>query len=175
MLVLREVLGHSAIETAEVLDSTVPAVNSALQRARATLETQPEAKPPTEAAEQSLLAKYLNAWERSDIQALVSTLREDATMVMPPMAQWFAGAQHIGAFLGQPFIFAPQADAARYKGVLTRAAGCPAVALFRRAGPDSPWVPDGLHLLEIEGDRVARVVAYVTPKLHPAFGFTAPL
>jgi len=174
VLVLREVLGHSAIETAEVLESTVPAVNSALQRARATLEKLPQAKPPTQAAEQSLLARYLEAWERSDVKALVSTLREDAAMVMPPMAQWFKGPQHIEAFLGQPFIFAPAVDAARFQGVSTRAAGCPAIALFRRAAPGSPWMPDSLHLLELEGDRVARVVAYVSPKLHALFGVAAP-
>ena len=157
-----------------MLDSTVPAVNSALQRARATLESMPQARPSTEAAEQSLLARYLAAWERSDVKALVSTLREDASLVMPPMPQWFKGAQHIEAFLGQPFIFAPGVDPARFKAVATRAAGCPAIALFRRASPEAPWVPDGLHLLELDGDRITRVVAYVSPKLPAAFGVAAP-
>ncbi|MDP1823090.1 MAG: RNA polymerase subunit sigma-70 [Archangium sp.] len=173
VLVLREVLGHSAIETAEVLESTVPAVNSALQRARATLESMPVAKRPTEAVEQSLLARYLNAWERSDIKALVSTLREDASLVMPPMAQWFAGAENIAKFLAQPFLVAPEADAARFKGVVTRASGFPAVALFRRASPDAPWLPDSLHVLELDGELLGRLVIYVTPALHAAYGVNA--
>jgi RNA polymerase sigma-70 factor (ECF subfamily) len=173
VLVLREVLGHSAIETAEVLETTVPAVNSALQRARATLETMPTAKRPTEAVEQSLLARYLAAWERSDIKALVSTLREDASLVMPPMAQWFQGAQNIAHFLAQPFLISPEADAARFKGVVTRAAGFPAIALFRRAGPDAPWQPDSLHILEFDGELLGRMVVYVTPKLHAAYGVTS--
>ena len=173
VLVLREVLGHSAIETAEVLETTVPAVNSALQRARATLETMPTAKRPTQAVEQSLLSRYLNAWERSDIKALVSTLREDASLVMPPMAQWFQGAQNIATFLAQPFMVSPGTDADRFKGVVTRAAGFPAIALFRRAGPEAPWLPDSLHVLETDGDAVGRMVIYVTPALHAAYGITA--
>lgn len=174
VLVLREVLGHSALETAEILETTVPAVNSALQRARATLDKLPAARPPTAEVEQSLLSRYLEAWQRSDIKALVSTLREDASLVMPPMAQWFSGAQHIGAFLGQPFIFSPDADPARFRAVPTRAAGCPALALFRRAGPGAPWLPDSLHVLELEADRIARVAAWITPALHPAFQVALP-
>ena len=166
VLVLREVLGHSAIETAEVLESTVAAVNSALQRARATLESLPEPRRPTEAVEQSLLARYLNAWERSDIKALISTLREDASLVMPPMGQWFQGVKNIAVFLAQPFIFSSDADPARFKAVATRAAGCPAIAVFRRMAPDAPYVPDSLHLLEIDGEGVSRMVAFLTPTLH---------
>jgi RNA polymerase sigma-70 factor (ECF subfamily) len=168
------VLGHSAIETAEILESTVPAVNRALQRARATLDETPTAKRPTEEAEQAMLTRYLEAWTRSDIRALVSTLRDDASLVMPPMAQWFVGARNIGTFFSQPFLLAPQADAARFKAVATRAAGCPAIALFRRAAPDAPWAPDSLHVLELRGDRIGRIAAWVTPALHAKFGVDQP-
>ncbi len=174
VLVLREVLGHSAIETAEILESSVPAVNSALQRARATLDDSPAAKRPTEEAEQAMLTRYLEAWTRSDIKALVSTLREDASLVMPPMAQWFVGARNIGTFFSLPFLIAPQADAARFKAVATRAAGCPAIALFRRTGPDAPWTPDSLHVLELRGDRIGRIAVWVTSALHSKFGVDQP-
>lgn len=163
----------AGLETAEVLDSSVPAVNSALQRARATLASTPTPRPSTEAAEQSMLSRYLNAWEKSDIKALISTLRDDASLVMPPMPQWFKGAQNIEAFLTQPFIFDTQADAGRYKGVFTRASGFPAIALFRRPSPGAPWVPDSLHVLELDGEKLGRMVVYVTPSLHPAFGISA--
>jgi len=103
VLILREVLNWHASEVAELLDSTVASVNSALQRARATLAARDAAAVPAVAEDQrALLARYVDAFERYDIAALVSLLHEDAIMSMPPFALWLRGPEEMGRFfLGQ--------------------------------------------------------------------------
>ncbi|MEW5737584.1 MAG: RNA polymerase subunit sigma-70 [Myxococcota bacterium] len=176
VLVLREVLGLSAAEAAEVLDTTVAGVNSALQRARASLDEKPQAlRVVTEGTEQELLSRYLRAWEASDVQQLVATLKDDVTLTMPPMAQWYRGARDVMRVLSQPFILAPKDDAARFKALPTRAAGLPAAAVYRRAGPGQPYLPDSIHVLQVSGDRVGLVVAWLVPTLPARFGLPAVL
>ncbi len=175
VLVLRDVLGLAASEVAELLETTVAGVNSALQRARATLEAREQKGPsaPDEATDREWLGKYLQVWEASDVGALVKLLREDAVLSMPPMGQWFAGAQTIGRFLSA-IAFAP-GDPQRLRGLATTAAGRPALAVYRRAQPGAPWLPDGLHLLELEGGRIARVTVWLVPALFPRFGLPAEI
>ena len=100
MLILRDVLGWTGAETAELLETTVTAVNSALQRARATIEAEAPARvvAPGRRTQRDLLARYVDAWERADISALVALLREDAVLTMPPEGAIF-GAAAIAAFL----------------------------------------------------------------------------
>jgi len=169
-LVLKDVLGFSAEETAQQLDSSVPAVNSLLQRARASLD---EASPrwkrrAGEAKERELLGRYLRVWESSDVTGLVSLLREDATLTMPPMALWFQGAPAIRGFYGAA-LFAPQVDAQRYRAVPVEAAGHLALAISSRPSPQAPWAPSALQLLEAEGDQLVHLVAWVDPALTARF------
>src|SRR5215217_211445 len=107
VLMLREVLGMSAAETADILDTTPASVNSALQRARTTLDARLPGGDgaPTSAAEQAdLVARYIRAWQAKDVPALVSLLREDAYMAMPPTPSWYQGRDHIGIYLRQLFL-----------------------------------------------------------------------
>lgn len=169
-LVLKDVLGFSAEETAAQLDSTVPAVNSLLQRARASVEeASPRWKPRAEEPkERELLGRYLRVWESSDVSGLVSLLREDATMTMPPMALWLEGLGAISQFLGTA-LFAPGVDAHRFKAEPIDAAGHPAIALSMRTAQGAPWEPNSLHLVEAQGDRLVHVVAWVDPVLTAKF------
>src|SRR5205823_11938572 len=106
VLILREVLKWKASEVAELLDTTVVSVNSALQRARSTLAdrkvTTRNVSDPTDDAQQALLARYVEAFERFDIDSLVTLLHEDATMSMPPYPLWLQGADELGAWLNGP-------------------------------------------------------------------------
>ena len=116
VLILRDVLGWTGAETAELLETTVTAVNSALQRARATIEAEAPARAvaPGRRTQRELLRRYVDAWERADIAALVALLREDAVLTMPPEAAIFGAARDRrvprrplrrrdgGARLGQP-------------------------------------------------------------------------
>jgi len=176
VLVLRDVLGLQASEVAELLETTVPAVNSALQRARATLEARGD-RPPSlhasEEAERSMLEKYLQVWETSDVPALVRLLRDDAVLTMPPMAQWFAGPGSIAAFLGR--IAFPPGDPQRFRAVRLRSMGLPGLAVYRRERPGAPWVADTVHLLELDGERIARFHVWVVPSLVTRFGLAAEI
>src|SRR5919108_3257794 len=97
MLVLFDVLGWSASEIAELLETSVAAVNSGLQRARSTLDRQPPPQPAEE-EERALLKRFVEAWERVDIEGLVELLREDAVLAMPPEPMWFSGREAVGEF-----------------------------------------------------------------------------
>jgi RNA polymerase sigma-70 factor, ECF subfamily len=126
MLLLFDALGWTAVEIAELLETSVAAVNSGLQRARATLDTRPAARP-TEEEERVLLERFVDAWERVDIQGLVELLREDAVMAMPPEPVWFGGRAAVGDF----FATVPaEGDLARIKLVPTRANLRPALAAY---------------------------------------------
>jgi RNA polymerase sigma-70 factor (ECF subfamily) len=149
VLILRDVLGWSAVETAELLDSTVTAVNSALQRARATIEAEAPAHrvAPGRGFQRELLRRYVDAWERADIAALVALLREDAVLTMPPQAA-VTGAAAIVAFFGDKC-------GARFAPSPTWVNGAPAVELRDASGE--------LHrllILDIDDERVKGILAY---------------
>src|SRR5207245_2881006 len=138
-LILCEVLRWQASEAAELLDTTVAAVNSALQRARATLGAlPPEARPgPLDEADSELLRRYVDAFERYDIDALVALLHQDAVQSMPPFAMWLRGAANIGAWMVQP-----GPSGCRGSRLLsTSANGSPAFGQYRPdpAGGYAPW------------------------------------
>jgi RNA polymerase sigma-70 factor, ECF subfamily len=149
VLVLRDVLGWSAAEAADLLDASVPAVNSALQRARTTIERELGVRPVrgARAGEQALLQRYVDAWERADMDSLVALLREDAVLSMPPGPS-VAGAAAVGAFLARV------CGASRLVATATSANRQPAVAM---------WDGDELHrlvLLDVEGGRIAALHAF---------------
>src|SRR5215211_2385211 len=138
VLILRDVLGWTAPEAAELLDSTVAAVNSALQRARATIDAQLPATSRTSAGagQRELLARYVDAWERVDIDGLVALLREDAVMRMPPQ-RMLRGPEAIGRFFREE---AAGGDIGRVAVRPTSANGRPAVAMHVRSPTAHPWV-----------------------------------
>lgn len=170
-LLLCEVLSWSAADTAELLDTSVAAVNSALQRARATLAALPDGgRPrPLDPEDAALLGRYVDAFERYDIDLLVALLHDDAVQSMPPFALWLRGAEDIGRWMVQP-----GPDGCRGSRLLaTTANGCPAFGQYRPdpAGGYTPWA---LQVLEISGGRIVEMAFFlhlVDPeRLFPAFG-----
>jgi RNA polymerase sigma-70 factor (ECF subfamily) len=173
VLILCEVLRWQATEAAELLDTMVPAVNSALQRARATmakLAGDPAPATDVDADQRELLARYVDAFERYDIDRLVTLLRSDAVQSMPPYAMWLQGAEDIGRFM-----LGPGAACRGSKLVPLAANGSPAFGHYKPdpAGGRSPWA---LVVLEVSGDRVSGIHSFLDVEtLFPAFGLPAHL
>jgi RNA polymerase sigma-70 factor (ECF subfamily) len=174
VLILCEVLRWQAGEVAELLDTSVPAVNSALQRARSTLATvSPDADPrgPSDADDRELLARYVDAFERYDISRLVTLLHDDAVQSMPPFAMWLQGAANIGRWMVQPGPSACRGS----QLVATSANGAPAFGQYRPdpAGGYHPWA---LQVVEISAGRIASLSFFLdTEAIFPTFGLPAHL
>jgi RNA polymerase sigma-70 factor, ECF subfamily len=173
VLILREVLKWRATEVAELLDTTVVSVNSALQRARATLVERrvsaDTASEPDDEAQRKLLARYVDAFERFDIDAIVSLLHEDATMMMPPYPLWMRGATEYGKFLHGA------GSACRGSRLAPIAAnGVPAFAQWRPS-PDGGYTAWSIHTVEISGGRITAIDFFVDASLFPLFGVPARL
>ncbi len=171
VLILCEVLRWQASEVADLLDTSVAAVNSALQRARATMAGLDDEQrvPSVDAGQQELLARYVDAFHRYDVETLVSLLHEDAVQSMPPFAMWLRGAANIGRwFLG------PGIGCQGSRLVPTSANGHPAFGQYRAdpAGGHAPWA---LQVLEISGDRIAGFHAFLDTRLFALFGLPAHL
>jgi RNA polymerase sigma-70 factor (ECF subfamily) len=172
VLVLRDALDWSADETASVLEMSVAAVNSALQRARSTMK---ERLPATrlewttaveaEDAERSLLQTYVEAFEQHDDRRLVALLREDVRMAMPPHPTWYEGRAAVAAFLAG-VAFRPGSGPHRF--VPTRANRQPAFGVYRGDGPDAR--PFAINVVQIESGLVADMHFFRYPELFPAFG-----
>ena len=168
VLILREVLRWSAAEVADLLESTVASVNSALQRARATLtELDPDtdrSTGPLDQAQQRLLDDYLRAFTSYDIDALVELLRQDATASMPPFALWLAGRDDIAAWhLG------PGHGCRDSRLVPLEVNGSPAFAAYKRAA-DGTYRPFSIQVLDLAGDRIARITYFLDTALFERFG-----
>ena len=168
VLIFRDVLGWTAPEVAEVLESTVASVNSALQRARATIDQHlPEAATPIAGdAERELLVRYVDAFEHDDMDGLVALLQEDAILRMPPQPS-VLGATAVATFFRET---AARGDLSRMRLTPTRANGRPAVVVQRRSA-DGGLEPHGVLVLEVGGDRIAGIDAFINPSLLPRFGF----
>ncbi len=178
VLLLRDVLGLQASECADLLETSVAAVNSALQRARETLELRAgslrEATPDADDEKTAaLLARYVAAWETADVEALVSLLRDDATLAMPPLPQWLQGHRQIGAAL-EAMVLVPGAGG-MFRLVPTRANGLPAFAAYRREEMSAPYQALSLHVLEILDGRITSIVAFLDASLFAPFGLPASL
>jgi RNA polymerase sigma-70 factor, ECF subfamily len=170
VLILRDVLGWTSPEVAGLLESTVAATNSALQRARATIELHlPEPEPARAAdTERALLDRYVDAFARDDVDGLVALLREDAVLRMPPQPA-VRGAAAIVRFFRET---AAGGDLARMRLTPTRANGRPAVAAHRRTAAGA-LVSHGILVLEVAGERIVGVDAFIDPALPALFGFPA--
>ena len=170
VLIFRDVLGWTAPEVAEVLESTVASVNSALQRARGrSSRSLPETtQPAADPAERELLNRYVAAFEHADMDGLVALLREDATLRMPPQPSLSGGLQIAHFFLET----VSQGDLTRIRHRPTWANGRPAVTIEVRA-EDGTWIPHGISVLEIEQGQIVGIDAFLDPALLPRFGVPA--
>jgi RNA polymerase sigma-70 factor, ECF subfamily len=178
VLILRDVVGWSARETASLLETSVVSVNSALQRARATLrerlpERRTEWAPTLEPSEEErdLLRRYVDAHERADVDALAELLREDAILTMPPLPTWYTGREAILIAVQKGF----DPGFGHIRSVLAAANLQPAAAHYLRAPGDSAHRPLALDLLRIDGGGVAEISTFVYPELFPAFGLSPTL
>jgi RNA polymerase sigma-70 factor, ECF subfamily len=170
VLIFRDVLGWSAPEVADLLESSVASVNSALQRARATTQQRLPATAESEAepVERELLERYVAAFEHDDIDGLVALLREDAVLRMPPQPS-VIGAVEIARFFRDT---AGGGELSRIRLTPTRANGRPAVAIHRRDDAGE-LVPHGISVLEIEFGRIAGIDTFIKPALLSRFGIAA--
>jgi RNA polymerase sigma-70 factor (ECF subfamily) len=172
VLILREVLRWQATEVAELLETTVASVNSALQRARATLATcdlDATRSDPVGAEQQELLAKYVDAFERYDIDRLVTLLHDDAVMSMPPYDLWLQGPAEVIQWL-----VGPGAPCRGSRLLATAGNGSAAFGQYRvdPRGGHEPWA---LQIIEMSGDRIVGFHNFLDPKLFPAFGLPTHL
>jgi RNA polymerase sigma-70 factor, ECF subfamily len=173
VIILRDVLALPAAEVASWLDMSVPSVNSALQRARATLA---DASPspdgvaePSEDAQRALLSKYVAAFGAMDVEALKRTLREDAVLQMPPFPAWFLGHDAIAAFHESLF-----ARGGSYRFVPTRSNGQPAFGIYLRRDTDM-FAFRHVQVLTVRADGIARIDAFQAKGLAEAFGLPEDL
>jgi RNA polymerase sigma-70 factor, ECF subfamily len=178
VLILRDVLGWSAKETASLIEASVASVNSALQRAHATLEDRlpkerTEWAPSTALSqdERELLRRYVEAHERADADALAALLREDARLTMPPHPTWYSGREAIVIATQKGF------DPAfgRLRTVVVGANTQPAAAHYLRSPADSEYRPLAFDVLRVENGRIAEISSFAFPGLFPAFGLPPAL
>ncbi|MGH3972570.1 MAG: sigma-70 family RNA polymerase sigma factor [Pseudonocardiaceae bacterium] len=175
-LLLREVIGFSAREVAELMEATVPAVNSALQRARRLVDERVP-KDSQQATLRSLgdprlreiVDGYTNALEQGDLDALVGMLTEDATWSMPPIPDWYRGSEAITAFL----VAGPLR--VRWRHVPTRANGQAAVGCYAWDAQRGCYVATVLDVLTLRGERIAAVTAFIDREVFARFGLPAEL
>lgn len=174
VLILRDVEGWAAKDVADLLDTTVAAVNSALQRARATMRARlPRRREEWTGApsdeEREVLRRYIDAQQRDDPAALAAVLRDDARFSFPPLPLWYDGAE--------AFREAARRHAApgEYRFVATGANRQPAVAAYLRRPDDTEFRPLVIEVLRIEGGRVAEIVDFSSPELFTAFGLPLTL
>ena len=178
VLLLRDVIGWSARDTAAMLEMTVVAANSALQRARETLrEHLPERRDDWRRAgrpdprEQELLARYMDAWSRTDVHALAALLKEDAFLTMPPSPSWVFGREAIARFFAR-YPFRP--SAVPHLHVPTRANRQPAYAVFLQRDTATPAEPFALEVLRIEDGLIAEIHYFLQPELLGRFAVAPP-
>lgn len=174
VLILREVLGFSANETAEALEASTASVNSALQRARATVEE----RLPEKSQQQTLrtlgderlgkiVEAYMKAWERNDVDAVIGMLAEDVTFSMPPLGTWFGGREAVATFLAA----FPLGGDWRWRALRTQANGQPALAFYSWEEEAASFRPFALNVLSFDGELVGDVTAFIvraTPTPDPA-------
>jgi RNA polymerase sigma-70 factor (ECF subfamily) len=170
VLLLRDVLGFSAQETAETLETTVASANSALNRARRTLERRlPEQSQQATLRSlgderlRKLVERFVDAMERSDVDAVVAELTADAAWSMPPDSTWYTG-RALRAFLVEwPLRF-------RWRHLPARANGQPAIGSYMWSDEAGAYLPEALDVYTLRGDRIAEVTAFKLPGIFPSFG-----
>ena len=176
VLILREVLRWKASEVAELLDTSVASVNSALQRARAILDesdvSAADMAPSIDEANAELLARYVDAFERYDMEALTALIHEDATQSMPPYDLWLSGRDSIFAWW-----VGPGAGCRGSRVIPTMAAnGAPAFGQYKPSPTGEGYEPWALQVLEISGGRIVEFTFFLDTKaVFPRFGLPARL
>ena len=171
VLILCEVLRWKATEVAELLETSVASVNSALQRARATLEANKisasDPAPPLDESDRQLLARYVTAFERYDMDALTALIHEDATQSMPPYDLWLSGRDDIFAWW-----FGPGIGCAGSRVIPAMAAnGAPALAQYKPSESGEGHDAWALQVLELSGGRIAKMTFFLeTETVFPLFG-----
>ncbi|MBV9898016.1 MAG: sigma-70 family RNA polymerase sigma factor [Chloroflexi bacterium] len=163
VLLLRDVLGWSASETAELLESTVVSVNSALQRARASIDARTIGVAESDdAIQRELIDRYVTAWEASDIDGLVSLLREDAVLSMPPWEHWYRGRHVIGTFLEWGM-----RAGRRFRLLPTRANGQVAFGqyIWHAEQPEESFQAHALIVLTLDRDAISQVHVFLDKQL----------
>jgi RNA polymerase sigma-70 factor (ECF subfamily) len=170
VLLLRDVLGFSAREVAEALETTVASVNSAMQRARAAVAERVPARSQQatlqevgDARLRKLVQSYVDAWERNDIEAIRALLVEDAIFAMPPYPSWWQGRDAVVAMFAA-------AGAPRLRHIETRANGQPAVAWYMWDPDREAYAASALEVISVDGGRIAQITAFVSPALFSRFG-----
>jgi RNA polymerase sigma-70 factor (ECF subfamily) len=178
VLILRDVLGFSARETAHVLETTPVSVDSALQRAHKTVDE----RLPSQTQQQTLrligndelsqlVERYIAAWERNDVDALVTMLAGDARLVMPPLPTWVSGRDQVAAFL-RTYTFS---GAKRWRMVPTSANGQPAFATYSWDEQTAAFMPHSLSVLTLREGKVEEITAFMTPDPFPHFNLPASI
>jgi len=172
VLTLRDVLAFRTAEVAEMLDTTPAAVDAALRRARAHLAAErpleDDMTEPDDESLRTLLDRYVDAFTRADATALVSVLRADVEMEMPPIPTWFTGRDAVVGFLGARVL----RRAGAWHMVPTRANGQPAFAVYERTdGSGGGYRAYGIQVLTLAGPRIARITVFNDPGLVTTFGF----
>jgi RNA polymerase sigma-70 factor, ECF subfamily len=175
VLILREVLGFSAREVAGFLETTAASVNSALQRARQAVDERlpAESQQATlrslgDAQLRAVVERYVDAWEKRDVEALLALLVDDVRFAMPPFPHWFDGRDAVVAFIvstGKP----------RLRHVATRANGQPAVAWYVWRPQRRRYFPTSIEVLTLEGTQVKEIIAFASPELFARFGLPPEL
>jgi RNA polymerase sigma-70 factor (ECF subfamily) len=164
VLILREVLGFSAKEAAETLDTTTASVNSALQRARAAVEERLPERSQQETVRglgddglREVVEGYVDAWQRADVEAVVDMLTEDAAFSMPPLRTWFSGREGIATFLeGWPL-----SGQWRWRPVYVRANGQPALAFYSWDPDEGAYMPFALNVLTLRDRKISDITAFI--------------
>jgi RNA polymerase sigma-70 factor (ECF subfamily) len=170
VLILREVLGFSAKEVASTLDTSVASVNSALQRARAAVaERVPEQSQQStlralgDEQVKDIVTRYVDAWERCDIDAFAAMLSEDATFTMPPLATWYEGREAIAQWAAAW----PMSGAWRWRTITTRASGQPAIGFYAYHADSGRHRAFALNVLTLRGAEVSSVSAFIARSSEP--------
>jgi RNA polymerase sigma-70 factor (ECF subfamily) len=167
VLLLRDIAGWPAAEVAESLGLSVPAVSSALHRARRSLKGADEAAAKDLEPDPELLRAYVRCWEEHDVQGLAALLRKDVVFALPPHAVWFRGARTVARFV-QTGRFEPWSSGLRVR--LTRANGCPALAFYLRS--DKSYKLHSIQLVRFTRGQVAEAVTFIGA--HYLRGFQLP-
>jgi RNA polymerase sigma-70 factor (ECF subfamily) len=164
VLILREVLGFSAKEAAETLETTTASVNSALQRARSAVEERLPERSQQETVRalgddklRKIVDEYMAAWERTDVEAVVQMLTEDAAFSMPPLRTWFGGREEIRIWLAG----SPLSGQWRWRPVYVRANGQPALAFYSWDPDEEAYMPFALNVLTLRGEKISDVTAFI--------------
>jgi RNA polymerase sigma-70 factor (ECF subfamily) len=173
VLILRDVLGFSARETAEVLETTPVSIDSALQRAHKSVDERLPSQTQQQTLRQlgdnelgKLVGRYVAAWERNDIEAVVSMLAEDARITMPPFPSWYSGRDQVAAFLrGYPL-----REIKRWQLIPTSANGQPALAGYLWDEHTEAFMPYCLYVLTFREGQIAEITAFITPETFQRFG-----